>query len=178
MPVKSNKKNTTKKKSVNKKTSKIKELEQTIKNNEQKYLRLLAEFDNYKKRKSNEIDNMIKYEGFDFFKDLLSILDDIHRTLEIKDVKKNKSIFDGITMINNKIKSLLDSKGIISYDSINQDFNPDLHEAVMVKKSSKKANTVIEEFEKGYNYKNRVLRHSKVVVSEWYERLLRYIKCW
>ena len=166
MPVKANKKNVARKKSVNKQNVKIKELEQSIKNNDQKYLRLLAEFDNYKKRKSSEIDNMIKYEGFDFFKDLLPILDDINRTLEIKDVKNNKSICDGVTMINNKIKSLLDSKGIISYDSINQDFDPDLHEAVMVKKSSKKSNIIIEEFEKGYNYKNRVLRHSKVIVSE------------
>ena len=69
-------------------------------------------------------------------------------------------------MIKNKITSLLDSKEIIAYESMDESFNPDLHEAVMVKKSSKKSNTIIEEFEKGYNYKNKVLRHAKVVVSE------------
>ena len=71
-----------------------------------------------------------------------------------------------INSIKNKIISLLDSKEIIAYESMNELFDPELHEAVMVKKSSKKSNTVIEEFEKGYNYKNRVLRHAKVVVSE------------
>ena len=167
MPNKKVKKKTdTKNKSTNKQNSNIKELKHTVKEKEQKYLRLLAEFDNYKKLKNIEIDNLIKYEGFDFFKSMLSIIDDIDRTLDIKDVKNNKSIHDGFSMIKNKIISLLDSKEIIAYESMNELFDPELHEAVMVKKSSKKSNTVIEEFEKGYNYKNRVLRHAKVVVSE------------
>ena len=63
-------------------------LEEVLVIEQDKNLRLIAEFDNYKKRKSTEIDNLIKYEGFDFFKSLLSILDDIDRTLIIKDVKK------------------------------------------------------------------------------------------
>ena len=144
----------------------IKELKIKLELNGDKYLRLLAEFDNYKKRKSIEIDNLIKYEGYNFFKSLISILDDIDRTLQIKDVKKNKSIFNGFGMIKDKIISLLDSKNINPYNSINEIFNPDLHEALMVKKSSKKTNTIIEEFEKGYKYKDKVLRHAKVVVSE------------
>ena len=167
MPNKKVKKKTdAKSKLANKKKSTIKELNKTIKEKEEKYLRLLAEFDNYKKRKNIEIDSLIKYEGFDFFKSMLSIIDDIDRTLNIKDVKNNKSIYDGFSMIKNKIISLLDSKEIIAYKSMNELFDPELHEAVMVKKSSKKSNTVIEEYEKGYNYKNRVLRHAKVVVSE------------
>jgi len=161
-----NKKIKSKSKSASKQNIKIKELEKNIIEKEEKYLRLLAEFDNYKKRKGVEIDNLIKYEGFDFFKSMLSIIDDIDRTLNIKDLKKNKSIYNGFSMIKNKIMSLLDSKEIVAYDSMNQVFNSDLHEAVMVKKSSKKSNTVVEEFEKGYNYKGKVLRHAKVVVSE------------
>ena len=160
------KKSVSKNKSTGKKNTNLKELKEVVKGKEDKYLRLLAEFDNYKKRKNIEIDNLIKYEGFDFFKSMLSILDDIDRTLNIKDVKNNKSIHDGFSMIKNKITSLLDSKEIIAYESMDESFNPDLHEAVMVKKSSKKSNTIIEEFEKGYNYKNKVLRHAKVVVSE------------
>jgi len=162
-----------KKKSQSKSLNKTKQLNNTIKElriklelNEDKCIRLLAEFDNYKKRKNIETDNLIKYEGYDFFKSLLSILDDIDRTLQIKDVKNNKSIFNGFGMIKDKIISLLDSKNIIPYNSINEIFNPDLHEALMVKKSSKKTNTIIEEFEKGYKYKDKVLRHAKVVVSK------------
>ena len=174
MPVKSNKnKSLVSKKKNNKSTvelkknkDKIKELDVLIKNSEDKNIRLLAEFDNYKKRKNLEIDNLIKYEGYDFLKNLLSIIDDIDRTLNIKDVQNKKSIFNGVSMIKNKILSLLDSHSIISFESVNELFNPDLHEALMVKKSSKKSNVIIEEFEKGYKYKDRVLRHAKVIVSE------------
>ena len=69
-------------------------------------------------------------------------------------------------MIKGKIISLLDSKDIVPYSSVNKFFDPELHEAVMVKKTSKKSNIIVEEFEIGYNYKDRVLRHAKVVVSE------------
>ena len=174
MPVKSNKKKSpVSKKKQNKSNidlkkykDKIKELDTQLKKNEDKNIRLLAEFDNYKKRKNLEIDNLLKYEGYDFFKNLLSVLDDIDRTLKIEDVKNRKSIFDGITMIKNKILSFLDTHNIISFESINKKFDPDLHEALMVKKSSKKSDVIIEEFEKGYKYKDKVLRHAKVIVSE------------
>jgi len=174
MPVKSNKKKSSiSKKKQNKSNidlkkykDRIKELDNQLKNMEDKNVRLLAEFDNYKKRKNSEIDNLLKYEGYDFFKNLLSVLDDIDRTLKIDDVKNRKSIFDGISMIKNKILSLLDKDNIISFESINEKFDPDLHEALMVKKSSKKSDIIIEEFEKGYKYKDKVLRHAKVIVSE------------
>jgi molecular chaperone GrpE len=141
-------------------------LKSDLENAEDKNIRLLAEFDNYKKRKNTEIDNLIKYEGFDFFKNLLSVLDDIDRTLGIKDVKGNNSIYKGISMIKNKIISFLDSKNIKSFISKDESFNPDYHEALMVKKTSKEPGFVIEEYEVGYNYKDKVLRHAKVIVSE------------
>jgi len=174
MPVKSKKHNSSKsKKKINKSNldikkfkNKIKELEDLLNNSEDKNIRLLAEFDNYKKRKNVEIDKLIKYEGFDFFKNLLTILDDIDRTLDIKDVKNKKTIFDGVAMIKNKILSLLDSQNIVCFESKDHQFDSDLHEALMVKKSSKKSDIIIEEFEKGYKYKDKVLRHAKVIVSE------------
>ena len=129
-------------------------------------MRLLAEFDNYKKRKINEIEKLIKYEGFDFFKSVLPILDDIDRTLNLKDVIKNKSIYDGFSMIKSKILNLLESKEISTYNSLNESFNHDFHEAIMMKKTKKESNIVIEEYEKGYMYKDKVLRHAKVIVSE------------
>ena len=127
MPVKSNKRKSpiSKKKQnkynidLKKYKDRIKELDNQLKNTEDKNVRLLAEFDNYKKRKNSEIDNLLKYEGYNFFKNLLSVLDDIDRTLKIDDVKNRKSIFDGISMIKNKILSLLDKDNIISFESIN-----------------------------------------------------------
>jgi molecular chaperone GrpE len=168
---KSDKKSTKKQKkpsvsSTKKLKDKIISLELKLENIEDKNIRLLAEFDNYKKRKNTEIDNLIKYEGYDFFKNLIGILDDIDRTLKIKDVMNNKSIYKGISMIKNKIISFLDSKNIKSFNSKNELFNPDYHEALMVKKSSKEPGFVLEEYEIGYNYKDKVLRHAKVIVSE------------
>ena len=170
MSVKSSKtKKTPKKKSISKKIKSkqnISDLKKQIKDAEDKYMRLLAEFDNYKKRKINEIEKLIKYEGFDFFKSVLPILDDIDRTLNLKDVIKNKSIYDGFSMIKSKILNLLESKEISTYNSLNESFNPDFHEAIMMKKTKKDSNIVIEEYEKGYMYKDKVLRHAKVIVSE------------
>ena len=170
MSVKSSKtKKTPKKKSISKKIKSkqnISDLKKQIKDAEDKHMRLLAEFDNYKKRKINEIEKLIKYEGFDFFKSVLPILDDIDRTLNLKDVIKNKSIYDGFSMIKSKILNLLESKEISTYNSLNKSFNPDFHEAIMMKKTKKDSNIVIEEYEKGYMYKDKVLRHAKVIVSE------------
>ena len=170
MSVKSSKtKKISKKKSISKKIKSkqnISDLKKQIKAAEDKHMRLLAEFDNYKKRKINEIEKLIKYEGFDFFKSVLPILDDIDRTLNLKDVIKNKSIFDGFSMIKSKILNLLESKEISTYNSLNESFDPDFHEAIMIKKTKKDSNIVIEEYEKGYMYKDKVLRHAKVIVSE------------
>ena len=170
MSVKSSKtKKIPKKKNISKKIKSkqnISDLKKQIKDAEDKHMRLLAEFDNYKKRKINEIEKLIKYEGFDFFKSVLPILDDIDRTLNLKDVIKNKSIYDGFSMIKSKILNLLESKEISTYNSLNESFNPDFHEAIMMKKTKKDSNIVIEEYEKGYMYKDKVLRHAKVIVSE------------
>ncbi len=161
------KKTTKKSKSSSLKLKKnIDDLKNKIKVNEDKYIRLLAEFDNYKKRKINEIEKLVKYEGFDFFKSVLPILDDLDRTLNLKDVKNRKSIFEGFNMIKSKILNLLELKKIVTYDSIGDIFNPEFHEAIMMKKTKKDSNLIIEEYEKGYMYKDKVLRHAKVVVSE------------
>ena len=69
------------------------------------------------------------------FKSVLPILDDIDRTLNLKDVIKNKSIYDGFSMIKSKILNLLESKEISTYNSLNESFNPDFHEAIMMKKT-------------------------------------------
>ena len=133
-----NEKKTVKKKTtskISKSKQNISDLKNKLKISEDKHVRLLAEFDNYKKRKNNEIEKFIKYEGFDFFKSVLPILDDIDRTLNLKDVKNNKSIFDGFSMIKSKIANLLELKEIATYNSIDESFNPEFHEAIMMKKS-------------------------------------------
>ncbi|MBI65257.1 MAG: nucleotide exchange factor GrpE [Candidatus Marinimicrobia bacterium] len=165
MPTKKTKKNTSNKKNNDFK-KKISELELELEKKNDKNIRLLAEFDNYKQRTSRLMIENNKYEGMDFIKNILSVIDDIDRVLQIKELIKNKSILDGINLIKSKFISILEHNGVVAYDSIGEEFNPDLHEALMTKKSGKKSNIVLEEYEIGYKYHDKVLRHSKVVVSE------------
>ena len=95
----------------------------------------------------------------------ISIIDDINRVL-VNDNSDIKSTVQGIELIKNKFVATLDDLGINSYDSIEKVFDPDYHEAIMIKKTKGKSNVVIEEYEKGYTYHDKVIRHAKVVVSE------------
>jgi len=131
----------------------------------EKNILLLADFDNYKKRKIQERINYEKYEGQKIFKKIIPILDDIDRVLGLDGIK-DQSVIDGINLIKDKFIGILSDLGVVSYESVNEEFDPEYHEAIMLKKTKKKSNTIIEEYEKGYKYHDKVLRHSKVIVSE------------
>ena len=131
-----------------------------------KNIRLLAEFDNYKRRTQEERGKLFKYAGEDLAKAILPILDDLHRTLESDGKGKTHSILKGIELIVAKLDKTLVDQGIVPFDSVGQDFDPGLHEALMSEKSDKGDNVILKEFEKGYKYNDKILRHSKVVVSK------------
>ena len=131
-----------------------------------KNVRLLAEFDNYKRRTQEERIKLFKYAGEELAKAILPILDDLHRTLESDGKGKARSILDGIELIVLKLDKTLEDQGIVPFDSIGQNFDADLHEALMSEKSDKGDNVILKEFEKGYKYNDKILRHSKVVVSK------------
>ena len=161
--------NKTKKKpqpSLKKYKNLIKKLEVEVSELNDKYLRLLAEFENFKNRSEIEKNNLRKYEGIEVIKSILPILDDFDRTLSLLDVKKNKSIYNGINMIISKIISIFNDLGVESFNSLNKEFDIEFHEALMTKPSKTKSNIVIEEFEKGYKYHDKIIRHAKVIVSE------------
>ena len=131
-----------------------------------KNVRLLAEFDNYKRRTQEERTKLFKYAGEELAKAILPILDDLHRTLESDGKGKARSILEGIELIVAKLDKTLENQGIVPFDSVGQDFDADLHEALMSEKSDKGDNVILKEFEKGYKYNDKILRHSKVVVSK------------
>jgi len=131
-----------------------------------KSVRLLAEFDNYKRRTQEERSKLFKYAGEELAKAILPILDDLHRTLESDGKGKARSILEGIELIVAKLDKTLDDQGIVPFDSVGQDFDADLHEALMSEKSDKGENVILREFERGYNYNDKILRHAKVVVSK------------
>mgnify|MGYP001159611855 FL=1 len=149
-----------------KKTDNLKKYKDELADLKNKNIRLLAEFDNFKKRNLEDKRKILKYDGVDFIISLLPILDDIDRTLNLKELKSNKTIFDGINMIRDKINKILKEKGVKTYNSLNESFDTEYHEALMMKKTKKKSGVILEEFEKGYLYHDKVIRHAKVIVSE------------
>ena len=144
----------------------IKKLKKEIEDLNNKNIRLLAEFDNFKKRNLEERRKILQYDGESLVVGVLPVLDDLDRTLSIKELKKLKNIYSGIKMIKDKINKVLDEKGIKPYVSVGEEFDTNFHEALMMKKSKKKTGLILEEFEKGYLYHDKVIRHAKVIVSE------------
>ena len=134
-----------------------------------KYLRLVAEFDNYRKRTLKEKMDLIASGGEDVIKSLLAIMDDIDRALDAM-TKSNdiEAIRQGIMLIHQKLLDTLHAKGVEEISAIGQELDTDLHEAVAkfpVAEEEKKGK-VIDVVQKGYKLKDKVVRFAKVVVVE------------
>jgi len=133
-----------------------------------KYLRLYAEFDNYKRRTSKERVDLLQTAGKEVIGDLLSTLDDFDRALKAMDLTDNvDSIKEGILLVSQKLKKTLQQKGLKEMNSINQPFDADIHEAItrVPAPSDELKGKVIDEVEKGYFLNDKVLRYAKVVVG-------------
>ena len=144
-----------------------KELKTELNKYKDEKLRLMADFENLKKRKNGEISNLIKYSGESLIISLIPIFNDLDRILkELDSVKKDRTLLDGLKITINKLYKILESQNIVSFNSEGELFDPNFHDAVMTKDSKKKKNIIIEEFEKGYKYNDKVIKHSKVVVSK------------
>jgi molecular chaperone GrpE len=131
-------------------------------------LRKAAEFENYKRRTENDQLNLLKYAAESLIIKLLPTIDDLERSLghmtEETDVQKIK---EGVQLIYNKLLKTLDDQGVKKMESIGKPFNVEFHEALMQRADdSVPPHTVIDELETGYLYKDRVIRHAKVIVSE------------
>ncbi|MFA4838782.1 MAG: nucleotide exchange factor GrpE [Candidatus Neomarinimicrobiota bacterium] len=133
-----------------------------------RYLRLAAEFDNYRKRQDKEIGQIVEYAGEDVLRNILPVLDDLERSIKTKTENMTvQTVQDGLELIYKKFLKILSDLGVQTIDSLNQPFNPDIHHAVMAREEKDaEPDMVIDEFEKGYNFKQRVLRYAKVVVSK------------
>ncbi|HDR03859.1 MAG TPA: nucleotide exchange factor GrpE [Candidatus Marinimicrobia bacterium] len=130
-----------------------------------RYLRLLAEFDNYKKRAAKDFERSLDLETEKIISRFLPVADDLSRALLYKESDPEK-LYGGIKLVLEKMMQVLKSMDVEPFDSVNQPFDPDLHDALLTRiDPDNKEQIVLEEFEKGYRYKNRVFRHAKVVVS-------------
>jgi molecular chaperone GrpE len=165
---------TIKKSKKESKATKLKEQINSQKNDledqKDKYLRLKAEFDNYRRRKEKELIDFLKYDGELVIKQFLSVLDDLDRLAKASEKNgsnNNKKIKEGIDLILNKINKRFEELEVISFTKPGDIVNPELHDALMMRtEDGKDENEILEVFEKGYRYKDRVIRHAKVVVNQ------------
>ena len=148
----------------------INELKSSIDESNDKHIRLKAEFDNYRKRKDKEIISLMKYEGEAVIKQYLNVLDDLERlnqASEKNDKDNYEKLTEGISLIINNIEKQFSKLDVKTFTKIGDILNPELHDALMIRaEDDKHENEIIEIFEKGYLYKDRVIRHAKVVVNQ------------
>ncbi len=147
----------------------LKAAEEKLAEMQDKYLRLSAEFDNYRKRTLREKIDLSKYAGENLFRGIIPLIDDFERALRhIDSTPECISLKDGIDIIYVKFNDFLKQNGVTEIESLNCEFNVDLHEAVakVPVEDVEKKGKVIEVMLKGYYLQDKVLRFAKVVVGE------------
>lgn len=133
-----------------------------------KYLRLFAEFDNFKRRNAKEKIELIQTAGKDVIISLLEVLDDCDRAEkqmeESDDATANK---EGVLLVFNKLRNTLQSRGLKTMESVNTDFDVEKHEAITeIEASEKQKGKVVDEIVKGYYLNGKLIRFAKVVVGK------------
>lgn len=133
-----------------------------------KLLRLAAEFENYKKRMLRERESVIKYAEEGLLKELLPTLDNLERALAHQNsVEDIKSLREGVDLTMKALVSATAKFGLVAIDSVGKPFDPNVHEALAMEASDDvPPQSVLREFEKGYYYKDRLLRAAKVAVAK------------
>lgn len=133
-----------------------------------KYLRLQAEFDNYRKRTLKEKMDLVSFGGEDVIKALLPVLDDTDRALDaMAKTEDIDSIRTGIELVSKKLHDALTSKGLCEIDAVGCDLDTDLHDAVAkIPVDKKQRGKIVDVVQKGYKLKDKVVRHAKCVVGE------------
>jgi molecular chaperone GrpE len=144
--------------------SRIPELETALKAEKDKYLRLAAEFDNYRKRSLKERGSIYDEACADTIKKILPVYDNLARALAQE--CSDEAFYRGVELTMTQLKDILNKCGVTEIPSVGEPFNPELHDAVMhVEDPSVGASTVVEEFEKGFMLGDKVIRCSMVKVA-------------
>ena len=133
-----------------------------------KYIRLQAEFDNFRKRTLREKMALIESGGSDAWKAILPVLDDMERAIAASEKSEDiNALREGEKLIYNKFVDIMRQKGVVEIEALDAEFNPDLHEAVArFAAGEEKSGKVIDVVQRGYKQGEQVLRYTKVVVGE------------
>lgn len=166
---KKSKKNRKQRKEDEAREKEIEELKAQLEEQKDRYLRLSAEFDNYRKRTLKERSDMLKTVNGDTLSGMLPVLDDLERAMQsMQKATDVDAVREGVVLIYNKIQEFLKNKGIVEIDAMNQVFDTDLHEAItkIPAPTEDLKGKVVDVIQKGYKIDTKVIRYAKVVVGE------------
>ncbi len=144
-------------------------LKKELEEQKDKYIRLYADFDNFKRRNAKERVELIQTAGREVIQSLLEVLDDSERAeKQMNNSEDLEQIKQGIQLVFTKLRNTLTGRGLKEMKSIGEDFNPDLHEAIteIPVTDEKMKGKVVDEVEKGYMLNEKIIRFSKVVVGK------------
>jgi molecular chaperone GrpE len=147
----------------------IDQLKLDVEEQKQKFIRLYAEFDNFKRRNAKERVDLIQTAGRDVIQSMLEVMDDCDRAeKQLQTSEDLQQIKQGIQLVFTKFRNTLQAKGVKEMKSIGEEFNPDFHEAITEIPVNDPAmvGKVVDEVEKGYTLNEKIIRYSKVVVGK------------
>lgn len=134
-----------------------------------KYIRLVADFENFKRRNAREKVEIIQTAGRDVITNLLDVLDDCDRAeKQMQTSEDNSQMKEGVQLIFNKLRNVLQARGLKAMESIHQEFDVEKHEAITEMPAPEEAlrNKVLDEVQKGYLLNDKIIRFAKVVVGK------------
>lgn len=152
---------------IREKEQEIESLMQQLEEQQKRLLRIQADYENYKRRTRQEMINERKYKAQDLAMELLPVIDNFERALQVDVDESSKGLYEGIVMVYNQLIEALKSQGVEQIEAEGKQFDPNLHHAVMqVEDEGYESNDIVEELQKGYILNDRVLRPSMVKVNK------------
>ena len=146
-------------------TSRAAQTQERLKDTHERLLRTAAEFDNFRKRMQKEKDDLRKFAVESLLKDFLPVADNLERALDHAEEHDLRQVVEGVRLVQKMLGDALGKHGIVAFSAVGQQFDPNLHEALMQQESDKPAGTVVSEMARGYKLHERLVRPAAVVVA-------------
>jgi molecular chaperone GrpE len=146
-------------------TSRAAQTQERLKDTHERLLRTAAEFDNFRKRMQKEKDDLRKFAVESLLKDFLPVADNLERALDHAEEHDLRQVIEGVRLVQKMLGDALGKHGIVAFSAVGQQFDPNLHEALMQQESDKPAGTVVSEMARGYKLHERLVRPAAVVVA-------------
>ena len=143
----------------------LEEKDNLLKEKDERYLRMYAEFENYKKRTEKEKQNTALYAKADVVEMLLPVIDSMENAITIETADEN--LKQGISLMFEQIRIFLEKNGVEEIGKVGEEFNPELHDAISIQEvENANSGEIISVFRKGYKIKDRIIRHAMVIVAK------------